>query len=185
MDKKEIIIRAAGERFKYYGISKTTMQEIANDANMAVGTLYLYFKNKNEIFIACADEFAKIHKIQAQNILDSKLNVKEKIKKYLIERFKASKETRIGFPHAVELTKAILKYYPSRLEEEGKWLYENILFIVKEGIEKGEFKSDNPEKDVEVLMYSLISFFPFAGQKEPDEEKFLMIIDWFISLWSK
>jgi len=54
MSKNQIIVDAARKRFQHYGIGKTTMQEIAADAGVAVGTLYLYFSNKDELVVACA-----------------------------------------------------------------------------------------------------------------------------------
>lgn len=56
-DKKEIIVLAAVEllRTKNYQGMKTL--EIAKKANMAEGTLYRYFKNKDAIFVAIVDFF--------------------------------------------------------------------------------------------------------------------------------
>lgn len=186
MDKRQIIINAAIKRFRHYGVFKTTMNEIAKDAGMAVGTLYLYFKNKGDIVKACADIFGTNHKIQANEILNSEMNNKEKLKTYIFKRFIESKSTRQSSEFDIEITDALLKYYPERLEEEGRWMYENLLSILKDGINKKEFYSNNPEKDIEVLLYSLNYFFPLAreNQKEPEEEKLADLIDWFINLWS-
>jgi AcrR family transcriptional regulator len=38
-DKRQRILAAARKRFRYYGVRKTTMHEIARDAGVAVGTL--------------------------------------------------------------------------------------------------------------------------------------------------
>lgn len=186
MDKRSSILEAAIKRFRHYGVSKTTMNEIAKDAGMAVGTLYLYFKNKGDIVIACADIFAQNHKIQANEILNKRISNKDKLKEYILKRFIESKKTRQSSPYDIEITNALLKYYPQRLEEEAKWMYENLLFILKQGIKKKEFVINNPEKDVEVLLFSLYYFFPLAreNQLEPDEKKLVEIIDWFIHLWS-
>ncbi len=185
MNKRDIIINSAIKRFRHYGVSKTTMQEIARDSEIAVGTLYIYFKNKSDIVIACANEFAKIHKKQVEQILHLNINNEEKIRLYLLERFRASKDTRTSSPHDIEITNAVLKYYPSRIEEEYKWMYDNLLFLLKNGIEKKEFKSKNPEKDIEILLYSLVFFYPLAGQIkiEPEEDKYINVINWFIDLW--
>ena len=51
-DKRQRILEAARKRFRYYGVRKTTMQEIARDAGVAVGTLYLYFKDKDDLLVA-------------------------------------------------------------------------------------------------------------------------------------
>ncbi len=35
-----------------YGIKKTTVDDIVNEANIAKGTFYLYFKSKEDFFIS-------------------------------------------------------------------------------------------------------------------------------------
>jgi AcrR family transcriptional regulator len=188
VDKKEIIINSAVKRFRHYGISKTTMQDIATDANLAVGTLYLYFKNKDEIVIACADEFRKEHLKASEQILNSSFSASEKIRQYILNRFIANQHTRIGFPHAIEITKAVIRLKPDRIAEETEWLIQNILKMLLQGIEKKEFKIENPEEDTEVFLYSIAYFFPLATYevvKEPEEEILLKVVNWFINKWTK
>lgn len=48
------ILDAAVERFRHFGIGKTTMSEIASDVNMSTANLYRYFKNKEDIAVACS-----------------------------------------------------------------------------------------------------------------------------------
>ena len=49
--RKEQIIKAALHVFKYNGIEKATMDEIAKQADFGKATLYYYFSSKEEIFI--------------------------------------------------------------------------------------------------------------------------------------
>ena len=51
-DKLEAIIVAAQKRFGYYGLCKTTMNEIASDLGMGKASLYYYFPDKENIFEA-------------------------------------------------------------------------------------------------------------------------------------
>ncbi|MCK4357400.1 MAG: helix-turn-helix transcriptional regulator, partial [Candidatus Cloacimonetes bacterium] len=46
MDKKEQILKVAGNIFAKFGLKKTTMDEIAKLARMGKSTLYYYFKSK-------------------------------------------------------------------------------------------------------------------------------------------
>ena len=54
-DKIALILSASQKRFGRYGLSKTTMNEIAADVNMSKASLYYYFKNKEDIFKAVLD----------------------------------------------------------------------------------------------------------------------------------
>jgi AcrR family transcriptional regulator len=53
-DKHKAIIMAAREIFARQGYEATTIAEIAAQAKVAVGTVYLYFHNKREIYTATA-----------------------------------------------------------------------------------------------------------------------------------
>lgn len=49
MDKKELIRLSATKIIAREGFQKTKVQAIADDAEIAVGTVYIYFKNKDGI----------------------------------------------------------------------------------------------------------------------------------------
>jgi AcrR family transcriptional regulator len=48
--KRQAIIEAARNIFSMKGYEDTTIAEIAQEAGVAVGTVYLYFRNKREIY---------------------------------------------------------------------------------------------------------------------------------------
>ncbi len=48
--RREAIITAAGRTLIRKGFTAATMQDIAGEAGFAVGTLYLYFKDKESVF---------------------------------------------------------------------------------------------------------------------------------------
>lgn len=56
------IIRAAMESFAQTGYDKTKMDDIARRLNLSKGTLYLYFKSKEDLFLAICE-----HNIQKSN----------------------------------------------------------------------------------------------------------------------
>ena len=61
--KVATIIEAARNRFAHYGLTKTTMNEIAADIGMSKASLYYYFPDKENLFVAVIeqdfDEFVK------------------------------------------------------------------------------------------------------------------------------
>lgn len=56
-DKRSAIIEAATGLFTNEGYETTTIAEVAKKAGVAVGTVYLYFKNKQEILYAVRDDW--------------------------------------------------------------------------------------------------------------------------------
>ena len=117
-DKRQRILEAARKRFRYYGFKKTTMQEIARDAGVAVGTLYRYFKDKDELLVAGTEEYVSRHRRQAEAILASDAPAADKLRRFVLDRFRAAQATRAGgFAPAAELLREVLRVRPERRVE--------------------------------------------------------------------
>jgi AcrR family transcriptional regulator len=56
--KRRAIIEAASNIFAQKGYEDTTIAEIAEEAGVAVGTVYLYFRNKREIYTSISLDWA-------------------------------------------------------------------------------------------------------------------------------
>jgi len=187
-EKKNTILTAARTRFRKYGINKTNMLEIAQDAGMAVGTLYLYFKNKDELIIGCADQFRERHLSEAKQVNESQLTAAEKIKQYLLLRYRANHETRTSSEHDAEIARCVLRLKPDRIAEESSWFYTNICAFLDEGVRQSRFHIADTARDTEIFLYSIAYFFPLPGKEPPQEltEQALgKVIDWFIETWSR
>ena len=52
---KNKIIKSAISTFSKYGYDKSRMDDIAKTAKLSKGTIYLYFKNKEELFNAISE----------------------------------------------------------------------------------------------------------------------------------
>jgi AcrR family transcriptional regulator len=59
--KREAILLAARELFKVKGVADTTIAEIAGNAGIATGTVYLYFKSKMDIVEGLCDYYLLSH----------------------------------------------------------------------------------------------------------------------------
>jgi len=185
-DKRQRIIDAARQRFRYYGIAKTTMQEIAQDAGVAVGTLYLYFSNKDELIVAGAEDYVARHRRESDAILAADTTADVKLRDYLLGRFRQSEEARTSSRHAAELTRAVLRVRPDRIQEEGQLMWDMVTRLLELGREQGVLHASDPQADAKVLLFSIAWFFPNALTQpaiEPREEDLLSVIDWFLRVW--
>ncbi|QSZ27793.1 TetR/AcrR family transcriptional regulator [Aceticella autotrophica] len=77
---KERIFKAAISTFSKSGFYKSTMDEIAESANVAKGTLYYHFKSKNEILEFLIDEGLKVLKNEVSEKIDKLNNAVEKLR---------------------------------------------------------------------------------------------------------
>jgi AcrR family transcriptional regulator len=86
-DKRSItrsqIIDAASDCFAEYGYDKTTFDDVAQKAGISRTLIYTYFRSKQEFFFAMMDEKHKYYLRQSQEVLESNLSGKEKLRKII------------------------------------------------------------------------------------------------------
>jgi len=91
-DKRKLIREAAIKLFAEKGYHETRADEIAQEAGVAVGTIYNYFKNKEDILLDIfATEFEERKRFYKE-LQASGLPVVEQIKGVLQEHFRLLKE---------------------------------------------------------------------------------------------
>jgi AcrR family transcriptional regulator len=81
--KRLRIVAAATELFIQHGYRKASVDAIARRAGMAKGTVYLYFKTKNELLIYAIAAEKKRYIEAIKPILDGELAPREKLRAYL------------------------------------------------------------------------------------------------------
>lgn len=81
--KRQRILRVATELFVHHGYRKTSMSDVAQAAQVAKGTVYLYFKNKAELLMqAISDEKIRYAR-RLQPLLTAPLPPADKLKLWL------------------------------------------------------------------------------------------------------
>lgn len=170
-DKKERLLSTAFELFTQKGIKDTSIQEIVDQANVAKGTFYLYFKDKYEIQdILIAKESEKLfndalkelHKTYIESFPDQiifMINyiIDELKKKPLLLKF-ISKNLSWGIYH-----KSILKIY-----ENGEQKENGVYHLFMKGIEENKIPLANPKVTL-FMIIELVSSTCFTSiiEKEP------------------
>lgn len=89
--RKNQIIDAAEKVIFSKGLGQTTMDEIAEEAELSKGTLYLYFKNKNELYMAIAERGSNLLNSRFSKIFTEDYNG--------IELIRQMGETYLDFVH--------------------------------------------------------------------------------------
>lgn len=189
MTKHKDIVHAAKKLFRKYGVKKTTMRDIAAEAGLAVGTLYLYFKNRDEVILASAQVYIDAHKEASQLALsgDDNDDAAARLREYITNRFRASKETRTSEAHSAEIARAVLRVCPSRLDDERRLMFETVVQLLQKGKASKCFRITDPARDAKVFLYSIAWFFPIGKSEfidEPEESALLESVDWFIEKWA-
>jgi AcrR family transcriptional regulator len=78
--RRQQIIVAAKRVFSEKGFSKSTMEDIAREAELSPGTLYLYFKNKDELYASLSLRILQYLNIRLEDVKKEKdINPRQKI----------------------------------------------------------------------------------------------------------
>jgi len=156
-EKRLDIARASIELFATKGIAQTSIDEIAKNAGVAKGTIYLYFKNKEEIIFAIRDMLSQRHDEAYHQRINPNLSTKEKITEYY-------NFSECGEDYNKELMLTFYQHFVSYMLINKSGLYTAyfecsfdkdyalISSCLKEGIEKGELYID----DIEMLTNTII-----------------------------
>jgi TetR/AcrR family fatty acid metabolism transcriptional regulator len=139
-DKHKRIINAATKIFAQKGFFQAKVADIAKEAQVADGTIYLYFENKDDILISLFEEQMNM---VLEDMKTQVLKEEDAVKK--IEKF--------AFNHLklVELNKNVAEIIQVELRQSSKFMkeYKNEKFheylnligdIIREGQEEGIFK---------------------------------------------
>jgi len=70
--RRQQIIVAAKRVFSEKGFSKTTMEDIAREAELSPGTLYLYFNNKDELYASLSLRILQYLNIRLEDVKKEK-----------------------------------------------------------------------------------------------------------------
>ncbi len=159
-EKRASIALSAIKLFCEKGIQQTSITEIAKSAEVAKGTIYLYFKNKEEIVFTIWDILSEQHHEFFQKNITENMSAKEKILEYLnFNEFKedVDKEQVLKlFQHFVssmliDETKLYTEYFESFFQRD----YDFIYLYLNEGVEKGEFIIDDVDNLTNIIILLL------------------------------
>src|SRR5882757_3259012 len=105
--KTNSILRAAARVFAERGYQAATIDDIAEYAGIAKGTVYLYFRSKHELFFrVCDDYIAAIERIGEQALERTFPTAASQIQHSIYTLLALSTETRDLFPLILEFWSA-------------------------------------------------------------------------------
>jgi AcrR family transcriptional regulator len=163
--RKDQILDAARNLLFKKGLHATTINQIAKLSELSVGTIYLYYKNKEEIFAALQEEgfgvmFKLISKAEGKssdpfekvrNIAMTYVEFSEKYRDYfdILNYFLSTPE--LLFP-------PVLK---SRIDRTAGRSLNVLIRAMESGVESGAFKKMDPEKHAVSLWAALHGLIHF------------------------
>lgn len=172
IDRKQLIIEAATKSFSLFGFKATTMDQVAKIANVGKGTIYTFFKNKEELFDEIISSLISEMKQAADEAMDSTLSFHEKVHRglYQILEFRLKHQLTIKlFQEEKEMGTPAVMEVMIKLEDA-------ILGYLKEkiiaAIEKGEIQECNPDVTAFIMLKLYVALiFDWEKRNEPLEKE--------------
>lgn len=161
------ILDAAARRFTYYGYSKTTIAEIAQDCEMSVGNIYRHFENKEAIAKAGVEQKMNEKAEVCEKASQSGTTAIDKIRQYLLARLRHTYQMSCNSAHMFELVELITNKYGEllkRFDERGiSWLAQ----IIEQGVAQGEFRRQDARKAAGSIFVATMAFCIPIFMQEP------------------
>jgi AcrR family transcriptional regulator len=164
--KKQQIIQAAIQVFARYGVAKSKMADIALAAGIGKGTIYEYFRSKEEIFSSAFNTMFAEMEIRLEQVVHSSSSPEVKLKQLI--------DASIDFysDEATEFAAIMMDFWAEGIRTKNenilhaidlKQIYRKfrqlIAKIVKEGIKQGIFRKVDPVSFAAITIAALDGIF--------------------------
>lgn len=161
-EKDRALVEAAIELFLERGVKGTTIQEIAKRAQVAVGTVYVYYRDKGAIVRRVAFAFAERHREFAAGILSSRRRPLGKLNAYVLGFYDMWQPFGENTRGPVELAEAVLKFAPETPGMAQAEFTGTIERILTEARRSG-LRVERPAEEARWIALCTAAFFPLAG----------------------
>jgi AcrR family transcriptional regulator len=165
-EKKLEILHGASVIFMRYGVKSVTMDDVAKELGISKKTIYLYFKDKNDLVTEIIKSKTQEDKCECSNARETSENAIDEM--FAISKMVIAKISSINPSVFYDLQ----KYHPKawKIMNDHRWIFVHQSFLdnLKRGIDEGIYRADiNPEiiARLNVSMTDLI----FNGTTFPNE----------------
>ncbi len=145
-ERRVQILQAALGAFSENGYAKTTMDDIVRHSGLSKGTLYWYFQNKQELFIATIEFAFQDVDRQLSDLVKQEASATERLRTFFVQAGEliCSSKQFVGFmvdsffqayqiDEAMETMRRLYQHYITSVET-----------IIQQGIDQGEFREVDP-----------------------------------------
>lgn len=168
---RQKILEAAEQRLWHYGFKKTTIDEIASDAGVGKGTVYLYFEGKEDIALAIMAQYKENSLRESQSIAhDTNKTPVEKLTEMLQQPMLNAHRTWQESPATLELVIAVKPHIRARMQPYLEQEHLLLAGVLEEGNAAGVFDVPDPLRAARTLKTMCLGFLPpYPCVSSPEE----------------
>jgi AcrR family transcriptional regulator len=157
IDRKKQVLDAATNSFSLFGYKATTMDQVAKLANVGKGTIYTFFKNKEELFDEIVSSLINEMKREAEEVIDPQESFSENVHRALFRMLEFRKEHKLTiklYQEAREMGTPAVSEVIDRME---KVVIEFLSQRIEKAIASESIKPCNPEMTAFVMLKMYVS----------------------------
>lgn len=147
--KEEKILKAAEKVFAKKGFFPTRIDDIAEEAGVAKGTIYLYFPDKQSIYVSLLDNRLVEMIDFLEKVGSERIKATEKLEKIFNALFDSFSEVKgmisLVTIENINLTTEIMKELRLKTKHKFSQLIDLLAKIIRDGIKHKELKNIDPK----------------------------------------
>ena len=173
-NKKDLIINAAIKVFASKGFYNAKVADVAREAGVADGTIYLYFKNKDDLLISLFESKMEEILLRFNQVLEQNIPPPDKLQQFIQLHFQMIQEDQ-----------DLAEVFQVELRQSSKFLkdYHNQKFIdflgilgqiIREGRDAGYFRPDIKINTMQIAIFGALDELArewILGQDQKQELK--------------
>ena len=173
-DRPTEIVAAALDAFAARGYAATRLEDVAERAGVSKGTLYLYFKNKEELFKAVVHQALVPNLTMAETLVkQSTMPTRDLLVQILKGLATAVAGTKIGAIPRLVIAEAgnfpeLARFYADEVVARGMRIFATIL---ERGAARGELRAVNTEFAAPVVIGPMMLLAIWKNTFEPHTER--------------
>jgi AcrR family transcriptional regulator len=162
-ERKELILDAADRLLAHFGYKKMTVEDIAREAGIGKGTVYLHFASKEDVVLSHVDRIVRPLFAELDDMAAQDLSAADRLRAMLVRRvmlrFDAAAPFTVSLSEVLsDLRAGVIERRQRHFAREAKAL----AAMLQEGQRLGEFRAHNAAATARVLIAATNSLLPFS-----------------------
>lgn len=148
-----------------YGLDKVTMKDLAKEAGVSVGAIYLHFNNKDALIVAIEERWRSHVELRNAAIIESDRTAEEKLHEIVVEHVERFSSLIRKNQAVFELLLGAirLRYIKRDLVDTRKEIFDLMIAstaqVLKEGCDAGEFDVEDINSTAELFVKAFAEYF--------------------------
>lgn len=164
---REKILNVASRMFGKYGFRKTTVDEIARAAHKAKGSVYYYYKSKEDLFLAVVSQEIDVLKTGLSRIIGDSQDATGMIRNYLVSRMILMKDA-VNYHESLKAGLVDdFSFLDECRQEFTRFEIELMKAILDRGVRENKFQIKDTQATAQVIIMAMKAIeIPFYSQRK-------------------